>query len=326
MFNTTVDAEQSWIFEKSKLGEEFFYIRSKNEREGGRKYLGAPNKNNIVFLYTSKNIFTLWRVQKTSDNIYTVIYAGEKFDAKKHTIVVARYNEDVVWLLPYDDCVVLYNKGKDDLPPFTNIVKLANIGREGHTYLHHIIENYNNISDRVTFIQGDPLTHNHTIIYGLDNYIYFNSFQPLGLRWLESEQIPPDPIIMANQVETEYGLNYLVLELNSDLNYRGKFSFYDKGIDYLVKNYRKDYNLPKGKGIAENFLSRARFPMSYMSKPTDVIKFTFSALFSTVRTNIIMYGKEDYRNISKELLSKHDQGGANGYVLERLWMFLFDNI
>jgi hypothetical protein len=71
-------------------------------------------------------------------------------------IVVARYNEDISWLTPYQDLCVIYNKGNEiELPN----IPLLNMGREAHTYLHHIIENYENLDDITIFTQGNPFDH-----------------------------------------------------------------------------------------------------------------------------------------------------------------------
>jgi hypothetical protein len=79
-----------------------------------------------------------------------------------YDIVVARYNESinwVDWLTPEQRTrVKVYNKGPDDLSyPVTE--KLPNIGREGHTYLWYIIQNYDRLPDYVIFIQADPFDH-----------------------------------------------------------------------------------------------------------------------------------------------------------------------
>jgi hypothetical protein len=73
--------QQRWVLEKSEFGDTFFYIRSYEELEGGPKYLGSPNANNIVYLYTSKNAYTLWSVKKLPrENMYEILYSGEKYD------------------------------------------------------------------------------------------------------------------------------------------------------------------------------------------------------------------------------------------------------
>ena len=326
LFNDNNDkSHQTWIFEKDILEPDIYYICSPNEREGHIKYLGNPNKSNIVFLYTSKTKYTKWRVTFLK-GFYNIIYAGEKFDIKKHSIVVACHKESIEWLLPYNDITIIYHKGTNKIPPFENSIKLPNIGREGHTYLYHIIENFSNLSERVTFIQADPFLHNDTIIFGIDNSEKLMPFQPLGLRWLEKNQIPPNQLIEKYKIQTSYGLEYLTLKLNSDLNYADDYYFYDEGIKFLIKNYKIEFNLSADKSIGENFLRRANFPTNYTNKSLKKIDFTFSALFSVIRTNIKIYDIEIYKSLLKELLISNDQGGVNGYVLERLWCFILDNI
>lgn len=67
-------------------------------------------------------------------------------------IVVARYNEDTSWIPEkYLANTKVYNKGEGgDLP---------NIGRESHTYLTYIVENYDNLPDVVFFTQGGGPAH-----------------------------------------------------------------------------------------------------------------------------------------------------------------------
>jgi len=77
------------------------------------------------------------------------------------TVVCARYNEDVYWLAPILDKVIVYNKGPDNLDyiPRDKIIKTDNFGREGGTYIKHIIDNYDNLTDYILFIQGNPVDH-----------------------------------------------------------------------------------------------------------------------------------------------------------------------
>ena len=69
--------------------------------------------------------------------------------------------ENIQWLLPIIDYVIIYNKGLDNLDyiPKNKIIKCENIGREGGTYLKHIIDNYNNLDDYTIFIQGKIYDH-----------------------------------------------------------------------------------------------------------------------------------------------------------------------
>jgi hypothetical protein len=83
-------------------------------------------------------------------------------------IVVARYNEDPWSWLPKDDPYVkMYNKGTH--LDKSLIVNLPNVGRESHTYLTYIIDNYDMLPDIVFFTQGAP---DHTGGFSVD---YFTS-------------------------------------------------------------------------------------------------------------------------------------------------------
>jgi len=79
----------------------------------------------------------------------------------KQTVVIARYNEDIKWCLPFIEDVIVYNKGNDDLDyiPQERIIKCENLGREGGTYVKHIIDNYDNLSKFTIFLQGRPFDH-----------------------------------------------------------------------------------------------------------------------------------------------------------------------
>jgi len=93
---------------------------------------------------------------------------------KKNQIVVARYNENLEWLSPFKDIVIVYNKGKycSSLNKF-NVLSLPNIGRESHTYLYHIINNYHNLPDRIIFFQGKISDHK---ILDLESYFGDDDF------------------------------------------------------------------------------------------------------------------------------------------------------
>lgn len=86
-------------------------------------------------------------------------------------IIVARYNEDINWTKQFPD-VIIYNKGDDDLESsFQNIIKLKNVGREGHTYYTYIYENYDNLDKYTIFLQGNPFDHSPNVVENITNYI-----------------------------------------------------------------------------------------------------------------------------------------------------------
>lgn len=64
--------------------------------------------------------------------------------------VVARYNENTNWCR---DCVII-SKGKD----------IPNEGREASSYAWYILQNYDNLPEKITFCQGRPFDHAPTIL------------------------------------------------------------------------------------------------------------------------------------------------------------------
>lgn len=93
-------------------------------------------------------------------------------------IIISYYNsrefenflEYVIDNIDCDYKVIIYNKSNDvnynsnsnsNSNSNYNIIKLSNIGREGETYLNHIIQNYDNLNEYTLFIQDD--TDNHII-------------------------------------------------------------------------------------------------------------------------------------------------------------------
>ena len=71
-------------------------------------------------------------------------------------LIIARYNENLDWLKEFKDFkIIVYNKGAElsgDL--IYEVINLENKGRESHTWLHHIVKNYNNLNEINVFLQG----------------------------------------------------------------------------------------------------------------------------------------------------------------------------
>ena len=74
-------------------------------------------------------------------------------------VIVARYNEDLAWTNDITHKVTIYNKGEPVEGLNNPVVPLDNKGREGETFLRHIIENYHNLDTVTVFLQGDPFDH-----------------------------------------------------------------------------------------------------------------------------------------------------------------------
>ena len=69
-------------------------------------------------------------------------------------IVIAHYNEDLSWLKGATEACIIYHKGGEKSAPPYSYTTLPNIGREGHTYLHHIVQHYDTLPSVTIFLQG----------------------------------------------------------------------------------------------------------------------------------------------------------------------------
>ena len=113
----------------------------------------------------------------------------------KKDIIVARYNEDLSWLTNVTNAnIVVYDKGEKSLN--YDSIKLPNIGKEAHTYLHHIIQNYNTLNDINIFLQGEPAPHGGINADIINNISEINNYSDLncvmtvsrdGEDWLDSD-------------------------------------------------------------------------------------------------------------------------------------------
>ena len=90
----------------------------------------------------------------------------------KH-LVVSRYKEDLSWLdeVPEDINIYLYNKGESS--GRDDEILLPNIGREAHTFLYHVINNWFSFPDYFIFSQGNPFDHDSNFLKKIsDNESY----------------------------------------------------------------------------------------------------------------------------------------------------------
>jgi hypothetical protein len=75
-------------------------------------------------------------------------------------IIISRYNESLSWTLmePFNQFkYTVYNKGDNELfekTHVTKIINLPNVGRNDHTYLYHIVTNYDKLNLITVFLPG----------------------------------------------------------------------------------------------------------------------------------------------------------------------------
>ncbi len=99
-------------------------------------------------------------------------------------LVVAHYYENLNWLRRVPTAIhkTVYAKA-DSQPPIAHS-PLPNVGREAHTYLHHLVARYDSLADYTIFCQGKPFDHAYDFHHSLRAFaagnLPENSFQWLG--------------------------------------------------------------------------------------------------------------------------------------------------
>ena len=208
-------------------------------------------------------------------------------------IIISRYNEDLKWTLeePFNKFrYTVYNKGVNDnfeKSLVNKIVNLNNVGREGHTYFFHIINNYNNLADINIFLPGSLNIWKKPIAKKLINYI---------LKY-------NDAIFMSTYVN-----NNKILYNNFTMN---KYIGFDKQNQIINKidTVQLSTIRPYGKWFENKF----------GNLQIDTIE--LSGIFSINKKDIISKPISYYEQFLNEL-----QVGPNpevGHYIERAWSTIF---
>ena len=127
-------------------------------------------------------------------------YSSDEHD---HLLVISRYDERLDWIAElleersWIKNVLIINKGEPILAPLPEdkvIIRNArNVGREGETLLHYIIQDYDRLPETLWFMQADPFTHQPQAKRLFDPEVvalYNRTFQPLTMQFAEYARIP----------------------------------------------------------------------------------------------------------------------------------------
>lgn len=208
-------------------------------------------------------------------------------------LVVARYNETLHWLNtdPFSKYpVVIYNKGDPmETDSSVYIEKLPNVGKCDHTYLYHIIKNYDNLADVTVFLPGSAVMK-HKI--GKTKKM---------MNLLETE--PNKTIFITNYVPNVGTALY-----NFTLN-EYKTS---EQVNYLKNPETKLYLSkirPFGKWFKHHFPEINIHHVSYMG------------IMAISKKHIKQHPKKYYENLIKELETSSNP--EVGHYFERAWLAIF---
>ena len=204
------------------------------------------------------------------------------------SIIISRFNEDINWLKQLKDFkkIIIYNKGKT-LRNYDNfqIINLDNVGRESHTWIYHIVKNYNNLDDISIFLQG--------------------RIDDLGCM---AFQDPNDYIVNINR----FGYSASRYGLLGPLHWGWNVGI-ETNIKYLDAWSSKDISRSK---IGFRAFSKNLFPNIPFFTATS-----YGGCFAVKKDLILQYELDFYKNLLK-ILSKN-KNPIEGHYMERLWCYMF---
>ncbi len=202
-------------------------------------------------------------------------------------LIIARYNENLDWLRKYNDFkITVYNKGnklKDK--PFYKVINLENKGRESHTWLYHIVKNYNILNDINVFLQGQ--------IDDLNCMVYQN---------------PNDYLKKINKYGFQASRYGLLGPFHWDWNVN-----IDKDIRY--KNQWKNDEISRSTIGFRNF-SKKLFPNIPLFVATS-----YGGCFAVKKEIIQQHNIVFYEKLL-DILSQN-KNPIEGHYMERLWCYIF---
>jgi|688.fasta_scaffold19674_7 hypothetical protein len=201
-------------------------------------------------------------------------------------LIIARYNEDLFWLNEWQSQfdIVVYNKGKDDLKQDYKIINLPNIGREAHTYLYHIVNNYDTLAENNIFLQGNIKDLGPNVYQDLNCYL--NEIKEKGYS--------------ANGVYYTCGNYY-------------------KNIDFLADPLYKDQVLSKHFRLSD--ITFKDYILKHFKVLPVCMIYSMKGCFGVSKKNIQSRPKEFYLNLLDSIPDYHTVEEA--HFLERLWAFIF---
>tara|TARA_B100000965_G_scaffold402721_1_gene429287 strand:- start:3135 stop:3845 length:711 start_codon:yes stop_codon:yes gene_type:complete len=209
-------------------------------------------------------------------------------DIKKINIVVSRYDEDLSWLTPFVSTfkITVYNKGSQlTNSNFNKVIKLPNVGRESHTILSHIVNNYDSLDQYLIFLQGKiddlyPITFYH----------------------------PKDYLPRLKKYQFSVGR----LGMLGPLHWKD-----DLGIPY-DKKYSKKWN---NFNITRSSLGFRNFSKLLFPEIPWLIATSYGGCFAVSRERVLIHKKSFYEHLL--YLMSQSTNPIEGHYLERLWCYMF---
>ena len=205
----------------------------------------------------------------------------------RKSLIISRFNENISWLEEIKEFkIIIYNKGKQlSNKKFRKIIDLNNVGRESHTWLYHIVENYRDLDDINIFLQGriDDLG----CMAHQDPHDYLKGIDKTGFSASRYGLLGP----------LHWGWN-VGIEKN--------------------KKYKQQWD---SKMISRSKIGFKKFAKELFPEIPIIVPTSYGGCFAVKREIILQHNISFYRKLL-DILSEN-KNPIEGHYMERLWCYLF---
>lgn len=211
-------------------------------------------------------------------------------------IIISRFNEDLNWtqespfnLFKY----IVYNKGNNNNFNKTNVKKIINIenvGKNDHTYLFHIIENYDNLSNIIVFFPGS-----------------------LNLDYKKAKA----KLVLNNIIKSKFSKAYFAGHYHKSI----KESFNNFKLNKYKTTDNKNFILNNESVLQKCVIRPYGNWYTYFFGDTPAHWSTMCGIFSIDKRDIIQHPVERYQRLI-QTVNKHSNPEA-GHYIERSWCAIF---
>jgi len=239
--------------------------------------------------------------------------------------------EKLWWTQNTDIPILVYNKGTKNLSSkFSHLetIKIENIGREEYVYIKYIVDNYNNLPNRVIFTQALPLDHSPDFIKLLNQTENFSPVQPLSFYY--DKYVPGLQLLILSKRfflnNCKIHIEFFDEDLKKYYSPTGKTYYFPGGS--LQSNLNLDQTFYKFLGTNVNLRTKMHQLCGIETRQIlghDLTPMCHAALFSVTKEKILAKPKEFYENLlslSTEMHYRIEQK-AFSWIMEMMWLEIF---
>jgi len=210
-------------------------------------------------------------------------------------IVVSRYNENLEWLKeePFNKYpIICYNKGPNEefyKPNGMKIVTVENVGRCDHTYIYHIVNNYDNLSKHIMFLPGSCNMPNK---------------MNKARRWLSEIERTDQPVFIG--LQTQEGIQSELKDFQLD--------------DWAASDEKNRVLNPESKLKLSSIRPFGKWFQKFF-KDVKAKYYTLGGILGVGKENVMQHPKSYYEDLLQEL-NDHSNPEV-GHYFERSWAAIF---